>query len=330
MTRILMIETASPKRVREKAGEILAGGLYPSPELTILCRPDPRSIETFGAMPEVRVVVLEKSRTGEILEELNQARFDIALMFWAGDRAYYRMKWVALRISARRKDVDIGDGHMFRLSRGNLAHFFLIRLKHRRPSDYEIFSCRSARLHKGEEILIIQSAAAPQIMRVLDHLKAATLFRNPRYTLFCRNREEVIRPLKGHPMLERIITHSETRGAWNHLRELRREHFDAVVVLFTGDPSYWKIKYFAFLLGARHKVIFNENNDCFYFSWGTWLSLLAHRMGARSRESSQPSWVCRVRFLAIYLLKVVLLPFRFVWLLLVWLRLRSSGLGISD
>jgi hypothetical protein len=131
-------------------------------------------------------------------------------------------------------------------------------------------------------------------------------------------------------MLERVITHSETRQAWKHLRKLRREHFDVVVVLFTGDPSYWKIKYFAFLLGARHTVIFNENDDCFFFSWGTWLSLLAYRMGARSRPGSQPQWTYRARFFAVCLVKALLFPLRFVWLVLVWLRLRSSGLRTSD
>ncbi len=330
MTRVLMIETASPKRVREKAKEILAGNLYPSPELTILCRPDPRSVELYGAMSGLRVIALEKSRKSEILTELGPKPFDVVLMFWTRDRGFSRMKWLALRLRASRREVDIGDGHMLRLSPGNFARFLLIRCRYPRPSDYDLFAYRAARLHQGEEVLIIQSAGAPHVLRVLDHLKTGGLFRDPRYTLFCRNREEVVRPLRGHPMIERIITHSETRGAWRHLRDLRREHFDAVVVLFTGDPSYWKIKYFAFLLGARHKVIFNENDDCFYFSWGAWLSLLAYRIGARSRLGSQPRWTHRVRFFAVCLLKTLFFPLRFAWLLLVWLRLRSSGLGTSD
>ena len=100
MTRVLMIETASPKRVREKARAILAGDFYSSPQLTILCRPDPRSVEPYGAIHGVRAIALEKSRKNEILKELEQKPFDVALMFWTRDRGFSRMKWVALRLHA--------------------------------------------------------------------------------------------------------------------------------------------------------------------------------------------------------------------------------------
>lgn len=339
MTRILMIETASPKRVREKAREILQGGVYPSPELTILCRPDPRSLEYLNALSRVRIVLLQKSRRRQILADLTRTPFDVAYMFWTGEKKYRWMKLTALRLRAGCRDVDIGDGNSMRLSWGNFARFLSIRCKYPRPSDHDLFKIRPnvtdgsgvpADDHQGEKVLVLQSAEAPYVLRALDRLQDANLFRNPRYTLFCRNREEVLRPLQGHSMLCRIITHSETRGAWSHLRELRRERFEAVVVLFTGDPSYWKIKCFAFLLGARHKVIFNENGDCFYLSWGAWLALIAHRMGERSGLGAQPRWTNQARFFAIYLVKALLLPFRFAWLFLVWLRLRSSGLRASD
>ena len=124
-------------------------------------------------------------------------------------------------------------------------------------------------------------------------------------------------------MIHQIRTHSETRGSWKHLRELRKERFDAVVVFFTGDPSYWKIKWFAFLLGARHKVIFNEYDGCFYFDVRQWLTLLSRRLGART--GSRPRWSYHVRFFTFLILKVMLIPFRFIWLLLVWLRLRTAA-----
>ncbi len=338
MTRILLVETASPLRVREKAKEILAGHLYPSPFLTILCRTNSQSLYHLEDLAGARIIPLEKSRKHQIVDELKSARFDVALLFWTGERQYDLMKVAGLRLPAARREIDIGDGKSMRLSWGNFVRFLAIRWKYPKPTDHTLYELRTARqIEKrpyehftGERILIVQSAEAVYVLRALNLLKAANLFQNPCYTLFCRNRPEVLEPLQGHSMLSRIIAHSKTRGAWQHLLMLRRERFDAVIVFFTGDPSYWKIKYFAFLLGARHKVIFNENNDCFFFSWGILLSLISHRMGEQSRLGGQPRWTYRARFFATYLLKVLLLPFRFVWLILVWLRLRKSGLRSSD
>src|SRR6185503_15332620 len=109
----------------------------------------------------------------------------------------------------------------------------------------------------GEKILIIQSAEPPVVFLALEHLKENQLFHNPRYWIFCRNRPEALRRFRSHPMIFHVLPHTETVRSWDHLMALRREKFDGLVLFFTGDPSYWKIKYFAFLLGVRHKLIFN-------------------------------------------------------------------------
>jgi hypothetical protein len=102
-----------------------------------------------------------------------------------------------------------------------------------------------------------------------------------------------------------------------------------VVLFLTGDPSYWKVKCFALLLGARNKLIYNENNDCFYFSLRKWLSFVAHRLGEQIHEGRQPRWTQQLRILLSLTVKFLAFPFRFAWLLLVWLRLRSAGLKNS-
>jgi O-antigen biosynthesis protein len=124
-----------------------------------------------------------------------------------------------------------------------------------------------------DRVLLIQSAEPAAVLNVLKHLKSLPHFRDSRYTVFCRNRSEILKHFAGHPMLSRVLTHSETAGWWNHILHLRRERFDAVVVLFTGNPSYWKIKCFAFLLGGRHKLIFDENNHVTALSFRSWFAL---------------------------------------------------------
>ena len=330
MTRILLVETASPKRVRKKAEAILAGMLYPEPRVSILCAANPKTVRYFQEIPGIEVIAFERSKRRAIVQQLRNRQFDIACVFWTGERRYRRMKLAALRLGQRSTDVDIGDGGCFRLTWKAIIRHALFRWRHQLPTDHwQLVSLPDepvkADFYDGERILIVQSADPPYVLRALERLKSPPLFRNPRYILFCRNRPEVVRRFSGHPMIHQVRTHAEIRDSWRHLRELRRERFDAVVVFFTGDPSYWKIKYFAFALGARHKLIFNENNDCLFFSLGEWLALLAHRMGERSRSGIQPRWTFQARILATWMLKLALFPLRFIWLLLVWLRLRSGG-----
>jgi O-antigen biosynthesis protein len=127
-----------------------------------------------------------------------------------------------------------------------------------------------------DRVLIIQSAEPDAVLNAVNHLKSLPNFRNSRYTVFCRNRSEILQYFNGHPMFAQVLTHSETEGWMKHLLQLRRERFDAVVALFTGDPSYWKIKFFAFLLGGRHKLFFDENGHAAVLSLRTLLTLLEH------------------------------------------------------
>lgn len=344
--------------MRLKAEEILGGSLYCSPDLTILCRDDPRSLSDLGGISGARLIPLPRSREGSIVGELKRRTFDVVYAFWTGEGQYRKMKLVALRIPARYRDIDIGDGHVFRLTAGAFVRFLLIRWKHPRPTDHSEFAARPQRpVHRApkaeevavtearsrelrepvrpgrparERVLILQSADPGYLLRSLDLWKDQSIFREPQYTLFCRDLPEVLGQFRDHPMLSRIVRHSELKGAFRHWRELRRERFDAVVAFFTRDPSYWKIKCLVFLLGARHKVIFNENGDCFFLSWSTWVSHLSYRLAQQRAQGVETQSAAHARALAVPVIKLMLFPLRFLWLLLVWLWLRSSALRASD
>jgi hypothetical protein len=332
VTRILLVETASPKRVRRVAEELLRGDAYPDPEVTIATAGDRTTVRYYRELAGVRVVRLPRSRRLRLLAALRRRRFDLVRIFWTGERRYRRLKLAALSLGRRATLVDVGDGALFRLTLPAVARHALFRLAHPLPRDHWELVPRPTdpeveRFSDGEKILIVESAKPAAVERALVRLRAQPIFRNPRYTLFCRHRPETLRSFRLHPMIAEVQPHREASGALRHLRALRRQRFDGVVVFFTGDPSYWKIKYFAFLLGARHRLIFNENNDCFFFSWRAWLNLLVHRLGERARPGGGSRGAWQVRSALLYLVKLALLPFRFVWLLGVWLLLRSSGHG---
>jgi hypothetical protein len=336
MTRILIVETASPKRVRVKAEQLLAGAFGPAPQLTILCSDDRQTIRYLQEIAGVELVPLWEHRRQTILADLSRRRFDVLCVFWTGEKRYRRMKRLALRIGAKSISVDSGDGSVFPLTWKAFVCHALFRMRHPLPTDHWDLVHREdspapAPYYEGEKVLIVQSAEPGIVLRCLDRLRDRPLFRHPQYTLFCRNRPEILRHFESHPLISRLWAHSETRNAWQHLRTLRREHFAAVVVFFTADPSYRKVKLFAFMLGARHRVVYNENGDCFYFTWRKWFPFLAQRWGERTAHLGyQPRWTVHLLIAACLLIKGLLFPFRFAWLLLVWLKLRSAGLKSSS
>lgn len=309
---------------------LLGRGENAQPEITVLCRDDKRTIAWFREIPAVNVVPLDSDNRPEVLAALLREEFNEVHVFWSGESRYRRMKLIALRFRAGRTWIDAGDGNVFRLTWKACLRFALFRSRHRLPSDHREFVLRPetsgpAKYYDGEKVLVVQSAEPPHVLKALEAIRTRRLLREPRFTVFCRNRPEIARHFQLHPLVAELRLHSESRRALQHLRELRARRFDAVVVFFTGDPSYWKIKCFAFLTGARHRLIFNENGDCFFFSLGSWLALLARRLNERTRPGARPRWTEQARALSVLVLKMLLLPLRFAWLLVVWLRLRVAG-----
>jgi len=184
---------------------------------------------------------------------------------------------------------------------------------------------------KGDRILILQSTESVFILKALQQLKEGSIFCNPRYTLFCRNRPEVVESFQNHPMLDQVLIHSETRRSWQHLKNLRSRGFDGIILFMTGDSGYWKVKLFAFLLGVpRGRIlIFNENSDCFFFNWSQWIELVSIRMRERLLSGTGIKHTHYTYIIASSITKMALFPFRFLWLLLVWAKLRLSGIKSS-
>jgi len=334
MTRILLIETASPKRVREKAQQIVKSSTYPDPEISILCNEKNR--DKYKALSGAKVHALAGSPRLGAIKDLPRNRFDIMFAFWTGERKYRSWKLLGLRLRAKKTFIIGGDGNEFRLTWKAVCRHSIFRLQHPLPTDHRCYvenvienviesAVENAGI--GEKILVIQSAEPEFVFRALERLERKPVFTNPSYTIFCRNRPEILGSFQGNPLFQQVVSHSEARGSWSHLRSLRRQQFAGIVLFLTGDPSYWKVKLFAFLLGSRRILIFNESNDCFFFNLNQWLALISHRMQGRSYQGSK--WSRSMRMPLSLILKSVSLPFRFVWLLLVWLRLRVAGPGWS-
>ncbi len=339
MARILIVETASPKRIVHKVEHIRKAGLYPESEIDILCQA--RSRQAYSRLSGVKIWVMASSGKHRFPKELIGKEFDIVFAFWTGEKKYRWMKFLSLRINAGKTYIAAGDGNEFRLTWKAICRHTIFRLKHPLPTDHSDFAWPAAPqeafdregmvYHTGERVLVIQSAEPVFVLKALERLNNKSPFHNPLYTLFCRNHPEALKSFENHPMLDQVWIHSEARESWKHFRNLRRQGFDAIVLFMTGDPSYRKIKIFAFLLGVplNRILVFNEAIDGFFFNWSQWFRLVSRRMRGKPNSGISVECIHYTYAPVSSATKIVLFPFRFLWLLLVWGRLRLSGIKSS-
>jgi hypothetical protein len=317
------LESASPKRIIQKVQHLFEIRAHADPEVSIICRKS--SLSLLSVLDGVKIYPVDSDVHEQIPEELSRKTFDVAYAFWTGEKKYRRMKRLALRLKAKSTRIVAGDGNEFKLTWKAMVRHAMFRFRHPLPTDHRNF----VGTHEaGERILIIQSAEPAYVLEALDRLGDNRIFPKPHYTLFCRDIPEVRKRFENHPGLARIWPHAETRNSWGHLRHLRRERFDCLVLFMTGDPSYRKVKVFAFMLGVpiRRILVFNETADCFFFNWKQWLSLISRHMQDRPRTGITVKPIHWARFPVALIIKAVLLPFRFLYLHLVWIRLRLSGI----
>jgi len=327
--RVLIIQSAEPIFILKALEKLKDKSLFHDPRYTLFCRNRPEAVNSFQKHPMLDQVLIhsEARESWKHLRNLRRQKFDAIVLFMTGNPSYRKVKLFAflLGIPLRRILIfnETVDCFFF-----NWSQWFELvsRRRHDRPK-----IPTSLPIEKRKRVLIIQSAEPIFILKALEKLKDKSLFHDPRYTLFCRNRPEAVNSFQKHPMLDQVLIHSEARESWKHLRNLRRQKFDAIVLFMTGDPSYRKVKIFAFLLGIPLKniLIFNETVDCFFFNWNQWFGLISHRMHDRSNSGITAKPIHHLYTPISSITKLGLLPFRFLWLLLVWVRLRISGIKSS-
>ncbi len=108
---------------------------------------------------------------------------------------------------------------------------------------------------------------------------------------------ESFRPLLGAPAKTYAIEVLK-KNKLGSLLEIRRQRFDATVLLLTGTPMFRKLKLWAFLTNYRVLVIYNENADSFCCVRGRWYHVLRHMAFRAWRHDWPNSTLNMVRWLA--------------------------------
>jgi hypothetical protein len=185
-----------------------------------------------------------------------------------------------------------------------------------------------------QRILVLQTAVPSYVKCAMEDILAKNLLGPVRITLFCRAIPEEHSQFLGAPWISELCVHHEMSGALRQLLDFRRRRFDVVVAFFTADPSYWKIKWFAFLCRGRHLLIFNEHLGCFFYNpiaflrflwvrYNEWKLRIKQQLGyalgtPQGMMTTYPSsfWLRLIRPFHL-LFKFAVFPFRFAYLL-VW------------
>ncbi len=182
------------------------------------------------------------------------------------------------------------------------------------------------------KVLVIQTARPEYIDLAMKDILSKELLGKCQITVFCRGLADELRLFQSMTWIDTLDVHQETGGAFGHLLRLRQEKYDVVITFFTRDPSYWKIKGFVFLVGGRHLLVFNEHLGCFFYTHRAFYAFLKTRYRDWIRECKQKigsslgtsqGYVSRSQSAGMRLLrpfhlflKILLFPFRFLYLLL--------------
>src|SRR5262245_7865472 len=94
----------------------------------------------------------------------------------------------------------------------------------------------------SQKILILHSAPVKRVEQGILDLRQSGALPAAEITVLSRRDPEAERRFRAYPSVGRVMVRSAGWSPWRDWARLRRERFDGVVVFFTGERGYWKMK----------------------------------------------------------------------------------------
>lgn len=256
--RILLIQTETVPHVAEVIKKLKGKELFPDSKLILLCRGEDR--DRFEANPQVNQLLTFEKRLKnyyQLWRQLRDLNPDIVCALFSGRSYFKKPKLLFFLLPIRWRLVFNAklDCYDFKLRT-------FLRVFRQKPLLLE--STVSDDLPR---LLMIQTEHHSEVIRALEKARTKKVVPEARVSVLChQNMESTFRSL---PNVEEIYTY-DSKDLLEGLRIIRRitdSGTDVVAAIFSGRPIFLKQKILFFLLPARKKLIFNENLDCFQFSW---------------------------------------------------------------
>ena len=253
-------------------------GRFPHPppgEVTLLletCHPDVITRTERLWRPQAsqsgRLIRCRAEGFWKIRRTIRENRCDSAIVFFTGQPIYRGLKALPLLTGLRRILVVTADGYRY-TSPKSLPRF-LAQWRQLRPGNLIRHSLQPEKWSaegnndSASEVLLLQTESPRLTHRARKRLLAGGIVKQDGTALFC-NRDQ-LESFAGRPGISQIYGYRKRRLGHNLrlLASLLIQRHDVVAAIFSGRPIFRLQKLLFFLLPARHRLVFNENLDCYY------------------------------------------------------------------
>lgn len=309
----LIIQTADAEFTRAALGHLKQDSPIGPTRYSLLARGDDAAALNDPALISEVISYPTKVSGSEYWKMLRKVRahhYDAAVVNFTRERGHTRMKWLPFLAGIRHKLVFNGNNDCFFFTLGRFLHYWREGTRGR------------------TRVLVVQTWDEERMNLVLHRLREAALFPGPQYTVLAREDKAAFFSER-QPWLSEVLTYPLNAGIreyWRTLRMIRKKRFDAVVAVFTEEPSFQKLKWLPFLVGSHHKLIFNRHFDCFFCSPSNFLKYWTRRYVDEARGSGlfAPELL---RALSLPALRAIVFPFRFLYLLgyVSWMKVQRAA-----
>ena len=263
-SEVLLLQTESPRLTLQAGKRLLAGGIVKQNRTALFCNRD--RLESFAGQPGIsRIHSYRKHRFGRnlrLLISLLLRRHDAVAAIFSGRPVFRLQKLLFFLLPARHRLVFNENLDCYYLKGNRLSQFFQLPKRQRRPFSIWLWQILGRRV--TSEVLLLQTESPRLTLQAGKRLLAGGIVKQNRTALFC-NRHR-LESFAGQPGISRIHSYRKRRFGRNLrlLISLLIQHHDAVAAIFSGRPVFRLQKLLFFLLPARHRLVFNENLDCYY------------------------------------------------------------------
>lgn len=254
--RLLLIQTSDHATTLEAIDTIRQEHIAPRAAITILCREDRRHL--FEDHPQCAGVITYrrggKSGGRELARSIRNQGFDVVAAVFTGEPTFRRSKLLFLMARAGARLVINPSLDCFYLNWRTA--FRLMRMRKERRV--------SAGSPNG--VLLIQTEDDETTAQAVASIRLPEVATVGRLTVFCR--KDKAKFFVELPGVDDVVTYRR-EAAGDFLKtalRLRRLRIDVAAAVLSGRSIFRSQKLLFFLCGARHRLVFNENLDCFYLS----------------------------------------------------------------
>jgi ADP-heptose:LPS heptosyltransferase len=261
-TNVLMVQTEDYRYVEVAIRKIKSQKLYPRANITVVCRE--ADSKNLKGLPGVSNVIPFSKQSGllAVSRKIKEFNPEVVSAVFSGRGVFRKQKLLFFRYFRLRQLAFNA-----RLDAYTMTWRTFPRIFRQEPLLFEDSQ------ENLDEILLIQTESDGETLQAVKTLLSGKVVPNEKIAILCsEDKKEAFGEL---PAVERVYTYKPGRFFANlgTLRELIRTNRDVVGALFTGRPIYRFQKLLFFVLPARNRLVFNENQDCFYLKRGRFARL---------------------------------------------------------